>query len=74
MLLVNYGRQVIFHNAGNVVQCRYCRFALDAPGGRLRCRRNDSMENRRGRCTSFTRAPGSDDDLDQADVYRPTSD
>jgi hypothetical protein len=65
MLLVNYGRQAIYHRAGNVVECRYCVHFGTAPSptepDRIYCPETGTHPDRMGRCNAFRREPGADD-------------
>lgn len=65
-MLVNFGRQAIYHAAGNLVACSCCmasRGRADLPEGYLWCRREEKMTPASSHCTFFWRAPGSDDQV-----------
>lgn len=63
-MLVNYGRQVIYHRAGNLVECRYCVNAIGSarvPDGWIWCVEHERQQMPADHCTAFWREPGSDD-------------
>ncbi len=58
-ILVNYGTHRFFTDAGNVVECRYCRHFVTAKN---LCLEHNEPARPTGRCfANFEREVGSDD-------------
>jgi hypothetical protein len=63
---VNYGRQAIYHRAGNLVACSSCMASVDRAGlqpGYLWCRREGKHTPAGSHCYNFWRSPGTDDQV-----------
>lgn len=68
MMLVNYGRQRLYHVAGTPVECRCCVHSSDRAelrDGFLWCDEHGRATPAATRCGEFWRAPGTDDHVGQ---------
>lgn len=63
MAIVNYGRQRVYHAAGNAIECRSCIHSIGSakvPEGWIWCEEHDRQELATAHCTAFVREPGAD--------------